>query len=103
METIKSIKKRDGKIVPFTYERITDAIYKAAKAVAEREGKEADRNVAEKVSARVIGDLEHRFVGTTPTVEQVQDLVERTLIKMEYADTAKAFILYREKIKRRER
>ena len=99
METIKSIKKRDGKIVPFTYERITDAIYKAAKAVAEREGKEADRNVAEKVSARVIGDLEHRFVGTTPTVEQVQDLVERTLIKMEYADTAKAFILYREKHK----
>ena len=93
---ITSIKKRDGKIVPFNQEKITEAIYKAAKAQAEREGKTADREKSERVSARVVGTLEQMFEGVTdPTVEQVQDIVERTLIKMGFADTAKAYIIYR--------
>ena len=99
MDGLTQIKKRDGKIVPFNSNKITEAVYKAARAVAEREGKTADRIVAERVSARVIGDLEQRFAGMTPNVELVQDIVERTLMKMGYTDTAKAYILYREKHK----
>ncbi|MBU3907478.1 MAG: ribonucleoside triphosphate reductase [Nanoarchaeota archaeon] len=94
---MNKIKKRDGKIVPFNGEKITEAIYKAAKAVAEREGKEPDRGKAENVSARVVGNLEQMFGDiTTPTVEQVQDIVERTLMDLGFTDTAKTYILYRQ-------
>ena len=93
---ITQIKKRDGKIVPFDPNKITEAIYKAAKAEAESTGQKADRSIAENVSSRVVGTIEQMFSDTTiPTVEQAQDVVERTLIKMGYADTAKRYIIYR--------
>jgi len=99
---VNQIRKRDGKLVPFDQEKISAAIYKAAKAVAEREGKEPNRQIAERVSASVVATLEQMFnETTTPTVEQVQDIVERRLIKEGYADTAKAYILYRAKHKER--
>lgn len=102
MEGITQIKKRDGKIVPFTPDKITDAIYKAANAVAGKEGKTADRSISERISSRVIGSLEQMFGDSTvPTVEQVQDLVEKAIIKAGYADTAKAYILYRQQHKER--
>ena len=98
--TITRIKKRDGKIMPFNPGKITDAIYNAAAAEAESKGQKADRSIAEQVSARVVGTLEQMFGETTvPTVEQTQNLVERILMKMGYTDTAKRYILYREKHK----
>lgn len=98
MEGIGQIKKRNGQHVPFDSRKITEAIYKAAVAEAGSSGKTADKNVAENLSSEVVGTLEHMFNGnvTIPTVEQLQNLVERTLIKRGYADTAKRYIIYRE-------
>ncbi|RLG13940.1 ribonucleoside triphosphate reductase [Candidatus Pacearchaeota archaeon] len=97
---IKGIKKRDGRITPFNQERITKAIFSAATAVAGEEGKEPDYSIAQRISDRIVGKLEIIFGnGMIPTVEQIQDLVERQLMEDGYSDTAKAYILYREKHK----
>ncbi len=92
MTKIKKIRKRDGKVVAFDENKITEAIWKAAKSVG---GK--DRKIAEKLTKKVIAVLEYRLDdGEIPTVEGVQDVVERVLIKSGYSDTAKAYILYRQ-------
>jgi uridine kinase len=88
---IEKIVKRDGRIVPFNREKITLAILSAAIAVGGH-----DRTAAERVTEDVIFKLESReFEGTYPTVEEVQDLVEKCLIERGHARTAKAFIVYR--------
>ena len=89
---ISRVRKRDGRIVLFDQERITNAIFKAAQAVGG-----TDKELAKKLSYQVVRVLEERF-GTDiiPTVEQIQDLVEKTLIEEGHAKTSKAFILYRE-------
>ena len=87
---LEKIVKRDGRIVSFTQERITDAIFKAAQAVGG-----ADRNIAENLSDQVINILKENFLERFPTVEEVQDLVEKVLIENGHARTAKAYILYR--------
>jgi ribonucleoside-triphosphate reductase len=98
---ITQIRKRDGSIVQFKQEKITDAVYKAGVAVAEKEGKIPDRTVSQRVSDRVLGKLEAIFNnGVIPDVEYVQNVVERTLMEMSYEDTAKAYILYRDQHKR---
>ncbi len=84
-----SIKKRDNRVMPFDIEKIADAIFKAAKAVGGTDREEA-RAVAEEVSA--LCDASYQDI---PTVEQVQDLVEKVLIERGHAQTAKAYILYR--------
>ncbi|MBR1899354.1 MAG: anaerobic ribonucleoside triphosphate reductase [Oscillospiraceae bacterium] len=83
------ITKRDGRKVPFNPEKIINAIFKAAKAVGGTDYEEATR-VAEEVCR-----LCEAKYGDTPTVEQVQDLVEKVLIERGHAQTAKAYILYR--------
>lgn len=91
--TVAQIKKRDGRIVPFDQEKITEAIFKAAVAVGGR-----DRKVAEDLSDEVVSILEDRFDGRTiPSVEEVQDIVEKVLIERGHAKTAKAYILYRQR------
>ncbi len=91
--TISKIKKRDGRIVDFEPEKITNAIFKAAQAVG---GK--DRTIAEKLSKQVVELLEKQLKpGDIPTVEQVQDLVEKVLVENGHYKTAKAYILYRQK------
>jgi len=86
------IRKRDGRIVPFNPEKITDAIYKAAQAVGG-----SDRNTAQAISDSIIGILTIIYKdGRIPTVENVQDLVEKMLIERGHAKVAKAYILYRE-------
>ena len=86
----KKITKRDGRVVDFDKEKITNAIFKAAEAVG---GK--DRKIAEDSSDLVVKELEEKFKGAAPTVEQVQDAVEKILIEQGHAKTAKAYILYR--------
>ncbi|MGC8812523.1 MAG: ribonucleotide reductase N-terminal alpha domain-containing protein, partial [Candidatus Aenigmatarchaeota archaeon] len=90
---ISKIRKRDGRIVDFDKNKITEAIWKAAKSVG---GK--DRQLSEKLADQVVELLEKQLKpGEIPTVEQVQDLVEKVLIENGHAKTAKAYILYRQK------
>jgi anaerobic ribonucleoside-triphosphate reductase len=88
---MKSVRKREGKLEQFDQERITNAIWKAAKAVG---GK--DRKQARELSDQVVLELGRRFgEDGVPTVEEIQDIVEKTLIENGHARTAKAYILYR--------
>jgi len=88
---MKYVRKRDGRLEPFDQERITNAIWKAAKAVG---GK--DREQAKRISDQVVAELKNRFgEDGCPTVEEIQDLVEKMLIENGRAQTAKAYILYR--------
>jgi anaerobic ribonucleoside-triphosphate reductase len=88
---MKSVRKRDGRLEPFDQERIANAVWKAAKAVG---GK--DREQAKKISNIVLDELKKRFgEDGVPTVEEIQDIVEKTLIEDGHARTAKAYILYR--------
>lgn len=92
MSTIQNIVKRSGAIVPFNPERIANAIYRAAVAVGGR-----DRVTAEHLAAQVVEILEARMTpGHIPTVEEIQDTVEKVLIESGHARVAKAYILYRE-------
>jgi len=91
MSIITEVIKRSGAKVPFTPERITNAIYRAAIAVGGR-----DRAQAEDLSRQVVALLEANTPeGTTPNIEQIQDLVEKVLIENGHARVAKAYILYR--------
>jgi len=91
METkISRMKKRDGTVVLFDQNKITAAIFKAAQSVG---GK--DRSVARMLSDNVIKELESSGI-TAPSVEEVQDAVEKVLIEHGHAATAKAYILYRQ-------
>ncbi len=94
-EGITKIRKRDGKIVDFDAEKITKAIFKAAEAVG---GK--DRAEAERISELVVKEVNKRFANSIPSVEDVQDIVEKMLIEAGHAKTAKAYILYREQHKK---
>src|SRR4030043_1950763 len=88
---IRKIKKRDGKIVDFNPVKITEAIWKAAQAVG---GKDYRR--AGELTNKVINILEKELKRSEiPTVEQVQDAVEKVLIEDGHTKTAKAYILYR--------
>ncbi len=89
---IQEIQKRDGRIVKFEAGKIANAIHKAFMAVNREDGEEA-----KKLSDQVVVTLEERFEGKIPHVENVQDIVEETLIRNGYADVAKAYILYRRK------
>ncbi len=86
---IKSIKKRNGETVAFDAKKIKNAIHKANIAV-----------VGEKMTAKALTELTEKVVSLIPakkipTVEQIQDLVEQTLINSGFGKTAKAYILYR--------
>ncbi len=99
MAKITQVIKRSGAVVPFTPERITNAIYRAAVAVGGR-----DRSIAEGLSAQVIQILEESCPeGHTPTIEEIQDVVEKVLIENGHARVAKAYILYRDERARRRR
>lgn len=91
---IKSVQKRNGTIVEFDLSRIANAINKAM--IAAGEGSEME---AEMVANKVFADLvriSKKYKNFIPTVEGIQDSVERELILSEYVQTSKSFILYRE-------
>ena len=93
---IQYICKRDGRIAPFDSDKITDAIFKAAKAVGG-----TSRETAAVVCKSVVDILNIVYKdGHIHTVENVQDLVEKMLIERGHAKVAKAYILYREQHRR---
>ena len=87
---ITEIIKRDGRRAPFQIEKITDAIYAAAQASGGR-----DREMAQRLAEQVVQLLDNENMITLPTVEQIQDAVEKVLVKNGHARTAKKYILYR--------
>jgi ribonucleoside-triphosphate reductase len=87
---LERIVKRNGEKVPFDSAKIEEAIYKAAKAVGGY-----NRTLARSLTEKVVAGLEEAFGGTIPGVEDIQDIVEKTLIENGHARTAKAYILYR--------
>lgn len=89
---ITNICKRDGRIVSFDHNKITEAIWKAAKSVGG-----SNRKKTEELSKQVIALLEEKFPDKTPNVEDVQDIVEKVLIENGHAKTAKSYILYRQR------
>lgn len=86
---IKSIIKRDGRKVPFNLQKIADAIFKAAASVGG-----SDHDTALELAVEACEYLESQG-NTTPTVEEIQNAVEKTLIEKGHAQTAKNYILYR--------
>lgn len=91
MTIIKNIRKRDGSIAQFNADKIAEAIWKAVRAVGGH-----DRAKAEKLANLVVVELENKFGEKgIPSVEDVQDFVEKILIKEGHDQTAKAYILYR--------
>ncbi len=87
----EQVRKRDGRIVAFDEGRITNAIFRAMQAQGE-----GSSDHAEKVSEQVAVALSKKYpAGHIPTIEEIQDVVESQLILMDFAKTAKGYILYR--------
>ena len=87
---ITRIKKRDGREVPFTLEKISSAIFKAAQATGGR-----DYKTATDLAVKVVEYVEKNYGNIIPNVEIIQDSVEKVLIENGHARTAKEFIIYR--------
>jgi len=89
---VTKIIKRDGREVPFNIEKIANAIFKAAKAIGG-----SDYDSALNLAYKVTEDIEKEYEKTKkhPTVEHIQDTVEKVLMQTGHARTAKEYILYR--------
>ncbi len=92
MGTIREVRKRDGRVVPFDESKIADAIYKAIRSVGK-----GGRSLAEELASAVSHFLEKKFSRRIPGIEDIQDQVETVLIETGHAEIAKAYILYRNK------
>ncbi len=90
MNEIKQIIKRDGRTVEFDISKISDAIYKAAEVLGGQD-RDTSNYLARQVELYLVEVLHNEI----PTVEQIQDAVEKVLIENGHARTAKEFILYR--------
>ncbi len=89
MEVI-SIKKRDGRVVPFDITKIEDAIRKAFEATYKPDNDEIARELSEEVLKKL-----EEGENSSPEVETIQDIVEDVLMSNGYVKTARAYILYR--------
>jgi len=88
---VTKIRKRDGSVVLFNTNKITEAIWKAVKSVGGR-----DREKAKYLSDIILKKLKEKYGDFgIPEVEEVQDLVEKVLIEEGHAKVAKSYILYR--------
>ena len=88
---LDTIIKRDGREVPFDAQKITDAILRAFRASDSAK----TQKVAEEMTQQVVHALSIDETIGTPSVEDVQDAVERVLIENGFVRTAKSYILYR--------
>jgi ribonucleoside-triphosphate reductase len=86
-----AVRKRNGQHVPFNASKITAAILKAGQATGE-----FDETIARKLMLRVLAMAHVSLADGVPTVEQIQDIVEETLLASPFKRTAKAYILYRD-------
>ena len=93
--TVKEVIKRDGSRVPFDPARIQTAIAKAGAATGQ-----FDEAEAELLTAQVLKVITHRAWSDSPSVEDIQDIVEQTLIGANHFATARAYIVYREQRRR---
>lgn len=91
-EYFTRVRKRDGRVINFEKKRIENAIFKAAKAVGGE-----DRLLAEELSNVVTLYLRKKYKNNIPSIEEIQDTVEKVLIETGHARTAKAYIIYRQK------
>ncbi|MEE9430312.1 MAG: ATP cone domain-containing protein [Melioribacteraceae bacterium] len=92
MTKIKNVIKRSGAIVPFTQNRVMNAIYRAAISVGGR-----DKERAEFLSEKVVEILEQKFDETNhPNIEEIQDVVEKVLVEHGHTQVAKEYIIYRD-------
>lgn len=86
------VRKRDGRLAEFDQDRITNAVKKAFQAVDRR-----NVNKSKELSNQVVAVIEKKFGKEgVPTVEEIQDTVEETLIKNKFVEVSKAYILYRQ-------
>lgn len=91
---LSTIRRRNGELAPFDRTRIEEAILAAATAVGE-----ADKSFVPVVTDFIVKDLDHVysevFTNRIPSVEDVQDIVERNLMKFNKFEVAKQYIIYR--------
>jgi len=92
--SVTQVEKRDKSIVSFNQTKIWKAISKAFLDVKSNFSLEEAGEVEELVEA-VVEELNQKFVGITPNVENIQDIVERKLMEKGFYDVAKGYILYR--------
>lgn len=90
------VRRRDGELVPFDKKRIAEAIAAACDAISE-----TDKDFIPDLTEEIVKDITHVyseiFVNRIPSVEDIQDIVERNLVKTNRFELAKTYILYREK------
>ncbi|MDD2657460.1 MAG: ATP cone domain-containing protein [Candidatus Pacebacteria bacterium] len=94
-EMIPQIEKRDGRLVQFDFEKIVSAVFKAMQEAGE--GSHEDAVLVAHQVAGELGRFAKKYKSFLPTVEGMQDSVEKYLILNDYVKTAKAYILYRDK------
>lgn len=91
-EIITQIRKRSGEIVAFDKNKITLAICNAQESISE-----PNDTLAEELSTKIVENIAKKFhKNTIPAVEEVQDIVEATLIENKQVELAKAYIIYRD-------
>ena len=88
---VREIIKRDGRVVRYDFSKIEKAIYTAMSE------NKSDVDRAHEVALAVDAIVQEKYDGEMPSVEQIQDLVEQTLMEKGFTETAKAYILYRQK------
>ena len=97
---VKLVRKRDGRIAKFDKAKIVKVIYKALTVTGE-----GNKRNAQELAKKIDCEINKRFTvrngggkikAEVPTVEEIQDIVENFLIRENYIDTAKAYIIYRE-------
>jgi ribonucleoside-diphosphate reductase alpha chain len=97
-----TVQKRDGRVVPFKPEKITIAVAKAFLAFQGGDSLNANnRRIVLEMTERVASQIKALSPGMyTLNIEEIQDIVERTLMKSEYPDVARSYIVYREERKK---
>ncbi len=92
---VPQIEKRDGRLLPFDFDKIAAAVWKAMAEAGE--GGQDDATLVAHQVAGELGRFAKKYKSFLPTVEGIQDSVEKYLILNDYVKTAKGYILYRDK------
>ena len=96
MAKLAQIRKRDGSLELFQPQKILVSITKAFENAKRAKGSKAPKKLTE----QIVNALERHFSGKViPSVEDIQDIVEETLVKAKLADVSKSYVLYRQQHK----